>query len=71
MSCRKEGSAPPVTGAEVGRVIVVTTIHKVPGTSLSADSVPGQALCYSPFPHIISFSVHKIPRRKELIYFLN
>lgn len=71
MSCRKEGSAPPATGPEVGRVTVVRTICKVPGASLSAHSVPGQALGCTPFPHIISFSVHESPRRKEFIYFLN
>lgn len=61
MSCWKECLALPATGAEVDMVIVVKMICKVPGeemTLLSPDSVSGQALCYTLFPHIISFSAH-------------
>lgn len=44
LSCREKCSAPPVTGTEVGWVIVVKMICKVPGR----DDIPKGQFCARP-----------------------
>lgn len=62
MSCRTACLAPPASGAELGRVVVVNVMCKAPGDGmafLSPSSVPGQELCCAhPFSthHLIQCS---------------